>query len=233
MQECQWLYFDKNNQTQASSGSIGLGGVETTDGRHGFIGSYHVTAESINNPVYREIKTNGNKEQLLGTVTRDTVLNTKTTDSMFMQYPVGCSAVDQQQNLCAPTAKYVPIVEPMKIYRGSNTAYTVTGEATLNASNTVTWVGATHGVKTGTYTTKIMTITLNELSINLSTIVASSSSGESANGDSGGPVFVADSSHNAKFAGIIVGHNTATNIHETYFSLWSNIKDDLGLKPLS
>ncbi len=228
------LVYDDDGDAAISDSSITLGGVQTENGDMGFVASLHaVTLDPIEKSVYRDIRISGDsvaKKHLLGSVHTYNVTDTKISDSVFIKYPIGCSEIQIDFRLCTEAVPYVPIVAPLKIFKGNNVAYEVVGEVIPTKNMVLKWAGKATGIQSATYSITTANFVSEGIPMKAHALLTSV---ESKGTDSGGPIFQELSNGDANIAGILVGHDMDTSMSRNYMSLWSDIKSDLGLQTIN
>ena len=212
--------------TTGQSGSIGLGGLNTTDGDLGFVTARHIYTTSVLPPVYQLQRTTvGN---LLGTVVPVDTPNANI-DAMFVKYPPTCDAIDSELKTCSPSGNNLGTVEDKKIYRSSGRSYDVVAEATITNNMNVFFTGFVSGQVSGTVPSSSIQL-LNTDVGQMRLLQITGATTESQDGDSGGPVYTL-SGTDASIVGIVFGSDISDTVR-TYFTSWSDVKQELDLQSI-
>lgn len=230
----QYISYIGRTGTERHS-SIGLGGLNTTDGVEGFIISGHAPGHgNVGKVIAHELTdTDGNVQYTkpLGVVVINNGNITSSgyfkADVAFVEYPKECVVTETQ--LCyGETNNYKETVKPFEIFKSNGNTYTVTSYDSYPTRNT-----AVNAIGSGTQTLFSGTINDNFQAVQTEdgyTYVALATF-NAMEGDSGGPVFsTPNTDDEVEFVGIIMGVVQKNNINYTGFVPWYKIQSDLGLQ---
>jgi hypothetical protein len=222
--------FDGNRKSVAT---LNIGGLETTDGKEGFVVAGHVakpnTYPTIHHYVNLDVLGNLVTKNTLGKVV---VNNDNTIDAAFVEYPLKCDSVDSTLNTCIGSEFYAPTVEK-KIYRGSGSSYNVTDSATILSGTNVKWFGYMTGSEQSGRIVSAVPFDLPENNEGFVYTVIMMDGRESVDKDSGAPVYIVNSNGDAEIVGLITAHDTRPQYNKVFVTPWNLIQQDLGLKPIS
>ena len=221
-----------------AKGSIGLGGIKTTDGREGFIISGHgVGHGDVGKIIAHDLKiSNGTATYMdpLGEVVINNGparANLLAADMAFVEYPTECKVTETQ--LCyGNTDVYKPTVRPLEIFKSNGNTYTVIGEDRFPARNdNIRAMGHTSQLLTGTVYDNYHRITDSEGH----SIAVAMATFQSRSGDSGGPVFTPPNTDDeVNIAGAIKGAvSFGSSTEYTAYMPWYQIVADLKLKAIT
>ena len=229
-------YIGRDDVTEKHS-SIGLGGLNTTDGIEGFVIAGHAPGHGNIGKLIAHELTNTNSAITYTKTLGEVVINNNGTtenylraDVAFVEYPEKCK--NTEGSLCyGHTAKYYPTVKPLEIYKSNGKTYTVTDSTYVSKSGAVNAMGySSNNLLSGTvYDTsqRVLTEEGFRTYLTLSTFSAQA-------GDSGGPVFTPPNSDGeVEIVGIISGSVPINGINYGGYVRWSNIQNDLSLQPIS
>ena len=219
-----------NTLNQAVASTITLGGVQTNDGKQGFVMAAHVhgfgnTGEIVGYNATLDSDGNVQIEEPVGIVSINPALLSSRTnsDAVFVKYPHSCGL--ELLNYCF-NPSYHATVSPMKIYSGSGTVYTIT-DSTHHTTGSHKLIGKVTGpidvtIITGNYRAIIEGVSVHSSILFRGTVIL---------GDSGAPLITQPNlSGESKIVGMLsgkVGNSFGIATH------WSNIDTSLGLRSLS
>lgn len=229
-------YIGRDNLAERHS-SIGLGGLNTTDGTEGFVIAGHAPGHgNLGKLVAHElvnINSTINYTKTLGEVVinnNGTTSNYLRADVAFVEYPKECK--NTEGSLCyGYTGKYQPTVKPLEIYKSNGQTYTVTDSAYVSRTGTVHAMGySSNTLLSGTVfapSQKVLTDEGFRTYLALATFAVQQ-------GDSGGPVFTSPNDNDeVKIVGIISGSVPINDVNYGGYVRWLTVQNDLGLQPIS
>ena len=241
------------------SGSITLGGIETTDGIRGFVSAAHVFSESdsgdlsshttdvlVGHSLYEK---SVRFRHLLGKLLRFPPppqirweRRVFAADAAFVAYPhpqtPGCSLTweDEGESFCLDIGEhdeYIERVRPLAIRGKNGDVYTVTGSQRPTKDLEVTVTGSESGPgKKGKVGGEFLAL-LGKREFYAFSYYISPHLGTIL-GDSGGPIYtIPDTNGNVKIVGTLYGYGSVDDSRVTVFSAWEDIREALELKPIS
>ena len=239
-------------------GTITLGGLETTDGTRGFVGSGHVIANVFRALGYEDWTTNTDAlighsqnerqqlQHLLGKVFRTPAFRTEgnnrrvfIADAAFVAYPhpktPGCSLTwsGDGEEFCLTAGKsdvYLDRVVPLTVRGENGTAHTVIGSQEPTADLAVQLFGSVSGTPHKGIVTgnRLLSQTPGENYYNYVYGIVTAGD-RTIGGDSGAPVYTTP---NAAGTVDIVGIITGLIPGAIAFASWSDVTQALDLKPI-
>ena len=240
--------------TAHSCGTVTLGGVETKDGKKGFVSSAHVidSAEYKNTNMYvgHSISSSSNtmglplgKVDIMPFTWRDNVVGLTgdesviLADAAFVEYPHVRTCELGWLGFCLRYAYSSQRVESKKI-RGDSATYTVVGSQTPTTGLNIRAVGASTGVeRSGVVRSNTMIFSVADSDVHHRIYLMTVTSPLSLAGDSGGPVYTVPGAgslgtNEVNIVGIYVGTKVVGGQTYGVFSSWDDVEKVLNLKPL-
>jgi len=232
----QYVSYIGRDDTERHS-SIGLGGLNTTQGVEGFLVAGHAPGHGNVGKIIAHELTDTNNVITYTKPLGQVVINNDArpnglllADIALVEYPKLCTVTEDQ--LCyGDTDEYRPTVKQMEIYRSNGQTYNVTDWDRMTTNEAVNAIGFTaNRLLTGTVHDDLIRVTLpdnNYAYVAVTTLAI----GE---GDSGAPVFTPpNSNHEVEIMGTVMGRVVIGTTTYSVVVPWNYISADLGLQRIS